>query len=187
MTRIDRSKTPDSQVQQVLDILAKYEQIHPDALIEARRTGYDFIHIRIMDPDFQPLDRIEREEKVWPILDQLSDEILSDIMGLTLVTPEEAPYSGSSIEFDHPLPTLPVPNLWEIDETEVEKYTNGAQKADSTSLNGTIMVPLSLSEVSTLQKTAHLQGLSDGDLVREWVLEKLAVRNNNEILSASTS
>jgi hypothetical protein len=59
MARIDRSKKPDSQVQQVLDVLAGYEALHPEAQIEARRTGYDFIHIRIIDDHLKTMNRVD--------------------------------------------------------------------------------------------------------------------------------
>ena len=159
MARYDRSPNPDPQVQQVLDVLAEYERVHPAALIEARRTGYDFIHIRIIDPDFRGVDDIDRESEIWPLLKLLPSEVFRDIMMLVLVTPEEAPYSGSSIEFDHPLPAMLVPNLFEMSES-----TNGAS---------TLLLPLEPQEIEAVKQIADSKGLEHSDLIRGWVREKL--------------
>ena len=109
MARYNSSKKQDSQVQQVLNVLATYKAVHPNALIEAYRDKYDFISVRVIDPAFEGVYDLERETEINPLLERLPDEIYCDIMGLTLVTPEEAPHNGSSIEFDHPLPPCPSP------------------------------------------------------------------------------
>ena len=75
MARIDRSKNPDPQVQQVLDVLAEYECAHPNALIEARRTAYDFIHVRIIDSDFEGVYDFDRDAEITPLLQKLPDEM----------------------------------------------------------------------------------------------------------------
>lgn len=169
MARYDRSKDPDPQVQQVIDVLAEYEQEHANALIEARRGNYDFIYIRIIDPDFRGMKRRKlREDKVWPLLHNLPGEIVSDIISLVVVTPEEAPHNGSSIEFDNPLPPLPIPNLCE--ETQ---NTNGHQHNYAVESSEMLNVPLSSEEALAVKEAAQLQGLSDEDLIRSWVLEKL--------------
>lgn len=161
MARYDRSKKPDSQVQQVLDVLAEYEGVHPNALIEARRDEYDFIFIRIIDPDFQEVDDLERESEIWPLLNQLPSEVFRDIMMLVPVTPEEAPYSGSSIEFDHPLPPLPIPNFFSENGT-----TNGHQSQ-------TLHVPLEAQEAEAVKQLAASEGLPLDALIQGWVREKL--------------
>jgi hypothetical protein len=61
MARIDRSTQPDRQVHQILDILATHERIHPQAKIEWRRQNPVSIHLRIIDPHFQGMDRLARE------------------------------------------------------------------------------------------------------------------------------
>lgn len=170
MARYDRSKKPDPQVQRVLDVLAEYEQKHPDALIEARRGNYDFIYMRIIDPDFHSINRAKREDKIWALFEPLSDEIIRNIISVTLVTPEEAPHYGPSIEFDHPLPEYPIPDFSDegLDQWENGHAMNGA------SPNGqTVLVPLDPQEVDAVKELASVQGLSDGDLLRSWVLEKL--------------
>lgn len=162
MARIDRSEKPDSQVQQVLDVLAEYERDHPDALIEARRTGYDFIHVRIIDPNFERIERSKlRKDTIWPLFyEKLPDEIISDITRVILVTPEEAPHNGSSIEFDDPLPPLPVPDFWEIEAK------NGRQ-------NGMLSLSLEPEEFEAVSKIASSEGVEHSELIRSWVREKL--------------
>ena len=105
MARIDRSTQPDRQVQQILDILAAYERNHPQALIEGRRHNPVSIRLRIIDPDFQSLDRLEREPDIWQLLRKLPEEVFVNITMLLLLTPEEAEHSLASQEFDHPIPS----------------------------------------------------------------------------------
>jgi len=105
MARIDRSTQPDWQVQQILDILAAYERTHPQAQIEGRRHNPVSIRLRIIDPDFQILDRIEREPEIWQLLRKLPEEVFVNITMLLLLTPEEAEHSLASQEFDHPIPS----------------------------------------------------------------------------------
>ena len=105
MARIDRSDKPDTQVQQVLDILTAYERAHPQAQIEGRRHNPVSIRLRIIDPHFQGMDRIEREPAIWKLLHRLPEEVLVNITMLLLLTPEEAETSLASQEFDHPIPS----------------------------------------------------------------------------------
>jgi stress-induced morphogen len=105
MARRDGSAKPDIQVQQVLDSLAEYERAHPHAQIEGRRHSPVSIRLRIIDPDFQGLDRLEREPEIWKLLHRLPEDVLVNITMLLLLTPEEAEYSLASQEFDHPIPS----------------------------------------------------------------------------------
>jgi hypothetical protein len=105
MARRDRSTQPDMQVQQVLDILTEYERTHPQAQIEGRRQNSVSIRLRIIDPDFQGMDRIEREPEIWQLLRKLPEEVFVNITMLLLLTPEEAEHSLASQEFDHPIPS----------------------------------------------------------------------------------
>jgi len=105
MARIDRSTPPDRQVQQILDILAADERTHPQAHIEGRRHNPVSIRLRIIDPNFQSLDRIEREHDIWQLLRKLPEEVFVNITMLLLLTAEEAEHSLTSQEFDHPIPS----------------------------------------------------------------------------------
>ena len=104
MARIDRSAKPDIQVQQILDVLTEYERSHQQAQIEGRRHNPVSIRLRIIDPDFQGMDRIEREPEIWKLLSKLPEEVFVNITMLLLLTPEEAEHSLASQEFDHPIP-----------------------------------------------------------------------------------
>ncbi|ETW92027.1 MAG: hypothetical protein ETSY1_45600 [Candidatus Entotheonella factor] len=103
MARIDKSDKPDVQVQQVLDILMAYEQAHPKVQIEGYRHSPVSIRLRIIDSDFQGVDRLDREPEIWKLLNQLPEEVFVNITMLLLLTPNEASYSLASQEFDHPL------------------------------------------------------------------------------------
>src|SRR5215469_15916791 len=90
MARRDRSAPPDIQVQQILDALTEYERHHPQAQIEGRRHNPVSIRLRIIDPDFQAMDRIAREPEIWKLLRKVPEERFVDITMLLLLTPEEA-------------------------------------------------------------------------------------------------
>jgi stress-induced morphogen len=104
MARIDRRAKPDVQVQQILDVLTEYERSHQQAHIEGRRHNPVSIRLRIIDPDFQGMDRIAREPEIWKLLSKLPEEVFVNITMLLLLTPEEAEHSLASQEFDHPIP-----------------------------------------------------------------------------------
>ena len=61
------------------------------------------IRLRIIDPDFQGMDRIARESAIWKLLHQLPEEVFVNITMLLLLTPEETAHSLASQEFDHPI------------------------------------------------------------------------------------
>jgi stress-induced morphogen len=105
MARSDRSAQPDEQVQQILDILTEYERAHPQAQIEGRRQNPVSIRLRIIDPDFHGMDRVEREPAIWKLLSKLPEEVFVNITMLLLLTPEETEHSLASQEFDHPIPS----------------------------------------------------------------------------------
>jgi hypothetical protein len=89
----------------VLDILARYDHQHPNAKIDAYRQNSASIRLRIVDPEFESLDRVQREELIWDILGGLPEAIRSQITLLLLLTPKEASCSFANFEFDNPLPS----------------------------------------------------------------------------------
>jgi stress-induced morphogen len=105
MAQRDRSTKPDVQVQQILDALMDYERVHLQAQIEGRRHNPVSIRLRIIDPDFQGMDRVAREPEIWKLLRKLSEEVFVNITMLLLLTPEEAEHSFASQEFEHPIPS----------------------------------------------------------------------------------
>ncbi len=104
MTDIN-SKQIDEQVQQVMDGLAVYKDSHPKADIKAKSQNSVSIRVRIIDSDFEGMDRVDREPPVWKILKTLPEDIFSNITMLLLLTPKEAESSLANLEFNDPLPS----------------------------------------------------------------------------------
>jgi YD repeat-containing protein len=98
------SRRPDKSVQRILKTLIdQYGSQHPSAKVEAYRYNSASIRIRITDPDFKGLDRVEREEAVWPIIETLPEDDREQITVLLLITPKEKKSSFMSMEFDNPV------------------------------------------------------------------------------------
>src|SRR4051812_37939693 len=93
----------DHVLDEVINVLRAYETQHPHAEIEGYREDSASIRIRIVDPDFKGISRIDRHNKIWDILDHLSEETLNHLSILVLVTPEEKPKSIASLDFDDPV------------------------------------------------------------------------------------
>lgn len=95
----------DEQVQQILDVLAEYKDSHPNADIAAKRQNSVSIRVRIIDSDFEGMDRVDRDPLIWTMLKTLPDDVFSNITMLLLLTPKEAETSLANLEFDDPLPS----------------------------------------------------------------------------------
>ncbi len=104
MTQIDRIKKIDTEVQKILDVLVEYQHVHPNAQIEARRRNSVSIRIRIVDPDFKGMNRVDRAPEIWKLLKKLPEDVFVNITMLLLLTPEEMENSLANQEFDHPIP-----------------------------------------------------------------------------------
>lgn len=102
---IDSNNGEDSQVQQIRDVLSRYENDHPNAQIEVRRQNSVSIRIRIVDPDFAGLDRVDREPAVWNVLKTLPEEVFTNITMLLLLAPDETQGSLANQEFEDPIPS----------------------------------------------------------------------------------
>lgn len=105
MSRGTKTLGPDSKVRDITETLAPYLRLHPKARIAAVRQNSVSIRIRIIDPDFQGKNRVDREPEVWALLKELPDEVFQNITMLLLVTPKEAKNSLASQEFDDPIPS----------------------------------------------------------------------------------
>lgn len=99
------SKSIDQQVQQVLDALAEYQEAHPNAEITIKSQNPVSIRVRIIDSDFEGMDRVDREPPVWKALKGLPEDIFSNITMLLLLTPREAESSLANREFNEPIPS----------------------------------------------------------------------------------
>jgi stress-induced morphogen len=100
---MDKSKKNDVDVQQIQDVLAEYQRNHKEAQIDVRRRHEVSIRIRVIDPDFCGLDRVDREPEIWKLLDKLPDEVYANITMVLLLTLDEAPNSFANMEFENPI------------------------------------------------------------------------------------
>ncbi|MGL4463593.1 MAG: hypothetical protein ACRDD1_22330 [Planctomycetia bacterium] len=99
---IRRRETSDAEMEEILNALAKYESLHPNAEIDANRRNNVTMRVRIIDPDFKGVDRKTRHDDVWNHLEVLPEEVLSQLTMLLLITPDEKKNSIASIDFDRP-------------------------------------------------------------------------------------
>ncbi len=99
------NRNADAPVQQVLGVLAQYKVDHPNAQIDVRRRNSVSIRIRIIDPDFDGMDRVDREPTVWNVLKALPEEVFTNLTMLLLLTPEETEGSLANQEFNDPIPS----------------------------------------------------------------------------------
>ena len=95
----------DAQVQQVEGILAEFGKSFPNARIKVRRQNSVSIRVRIIDPDYEGIDRVDREPPVWKLLKTLPEDIFTNITMLLLLTPKEAESSLANLEFNDPIPS----------------------------------------------------------------------------------
>jgi hypothetical protein len=100
-----RTKRLDANLKQIVEVLRGYAARHPNSDIEAYRHDSVSVRVRIVDPDFEGKSRSDREEEIWGLLDQLPDEVASEISLLLLLTPKEAQRSFASDDFDNPIPS----------------------------------------------------------------------------------
>ncbi|MEX0715120.1 MAG: hypothetical protein WD066_00965 [Planctomycetaceae bacterium] len=113
-----RVKRPDPLLRQLVKALETYAAAHPAAEIEAYRHNSVSVRIRVLDSAFAGLSRAEREEEVWAALNELSDDAVSEISLLILLTPDEAKESFASHDFDNPLPSrLRTPATYSVPST----------------------------------------------------------------------
>ncbi len=96
----------DQSIGRVIDALKGYEADHAQARIDLYRQNSVSVRIRIIDPSFQSLNRPERHSRVWHYLEQLPEEIQSDISMLLLLTPDETKMSFANMEFEDPVPAF---------------------------------------------------------------------------------
>lgn len=73
--------------------------------VEVYRYNIASIRVRIIDVQFQGKSKSDRHELVSAYLDDLPEDIQSDITVLLLLTPEEITYSPMNVEFEYPSPS----------------------------------------------------------------------------------
>jgi stress-induced morphogen len=96
---------PDAEVQAIYEVLKRHERSHPKAQIRSYRQNSGSIRIRVIDPDFEKLDKALRHDQIWELLEQLPEDIQSQITVVLLLTPEEAKTSFANMDFENPIPS----------------------------------------------------------------------------------
>jgi stress-induced morphogen len=100
-----RGKRPDPVVRKIVNVLEQYDERHPTAQIEIYRHNSVSVRIRIVSSEFKGMNRVQREEEVWALLNELPEETLAELSLLLLLTPQETKSSLASREFDDPIPS----------------------------------------------------------------------------------
>ena len=93
----------DAVLDQIADVLARYEADHPDAKTAFYRQNSASVRIRVIDPTFEGLSKAERGRKVWPYLRTLAEDAQADITVLLLLTQDETEKSFGNTDFDNPV------------------------------------------------------------------------------------
>jgi hypothetical protein len=94
----------DQVLEQIRDALDRYLKDHPDAQIDLYRQSSVSVRIRIIDPGFTRMNRIDRNDSVWEYFVALPDDAQSDISMLVLLAPAEVKRSMANLEFEEPVP-----------------------------------------------------------------------------------
>ena len=97
--------TSDSSLQAVKDAIEGYEKKHPGAEVVVYRQSLVSIRVRIVDPDFAGMNKGDRHNTVWHLLDELPEDVQSQVSVLLLLAPEETKMSFANYDFEHPLPS----------------------------------------------------------------------------------
>ena len=97
--------TSDEVIDQIIDVLRRYEADHPQAQVDLYRQNLVSVRLRIIDPDFAGELKSQRHRLVWQYLESLPEEVQSDISTLLVLTPEELPRSFGNFEFEDPVPS----------------------------------------------------------------------------------
>lgn len=100
MANEKRKKKADDYVDKILLALNEYQAQHPQAKCDAYRRNFASIRVRVIDPDFSGMDRVERDSLIWTFLGSLPEKIQSEISMLVLVTPDETTRSLANLEFE---------------------------------------------------------------------------------------
>jgi stress-induced morphogen len=94
----------DREVAAIHEALGPYRASHPQARVDVRRRSMWSIRVRIIDPAFRGLSRVEREPLVYEFLDQLPEDVSECITMVLLLAPDEVEDSLVNMDFENPLP-----------------------------------------------------------------------------------
>ncbi len=105
MARLKTQSRVGPDIPEVTEALAAYIESHPKAQLRSYRQNSAAIRVRLIDPSFRDLDRVERHDLIWGYLRSMPEDILSDLTILLLLTPEEVEGSLANFDFDRPIPS----------------------------------------------------------------------------------
>ena len=95
----------DPIIDRIIVALRAYASDHPASQIDLYRQNSVSVRVRIVDRDFAGHNKVERSKMVWRYLDELPDDIQSDISMLVLLAPGEAQMSFANLDFSDPIPS----------------------------------------------------------------------------------
>lgn len=96
----------DAYIRKIVKKLKRYKDSHPRASVEIYRQNSVSVRIRVVDPDFEKLDIVGRDDLLWSYLDELDEDARSEITMLLLVAPSEVQTSFMNAEFENPRPSM---------------------------------------------------------------------------------
>lgn len=100
-------RTITNETRRIEELLQEHFPDHPDRYPPmAYRYNPASIRVRVVSDRFTGLDRVERSELVYPLLQKnLPEETWQDIMVILLLAPDEVDDSPTNFEFEHPTPS----------------------------------------------------------------------------------
>jgi len=96
--------TIDEGLEQIIKALEPFALQHPRAEIDLYRHGKYRVRLRIVDLVFSRMTKSDRYLLIKPCLDSIDEEVLSDMIVIVMITPQERSESFSSMESDDPVP-----------------------------------------------------------------------------------
>lgn len=96
----------DPILEAIVSVLDSYEKDHPNARITVYRHNPVSVRVRVIDPDFSGVSRVDRNDRMWDYLDRLADDEQADVNVLLLLAPDEVEKSFGNMEFEDPIPSI---------------------------------------------------------------------------------
>jgi stress-induced morphogen len=100
-----RSGTSDKAAKAIVKALERYQETWPAAQIDVYRQNSVSVRIRVIDPTFSDLGRVERHDRVWEFLEQAPASAQSDVSMIVLLAPDEVSTSSANMAFENPIPS----------------------------------------------------------------------------------
>jgi stress-induced morphogen len=90
----------DATVKAFYESLQPYIKEHSAAKVDVYRQNSGSVRIRVVDPDFQGVSMADRDQNLWPLVENLPEDVFSQLSLLLLLTPKEATDSFISRAFE---------------------------------------------------------------------------------------